>query len=88
MRRSRGLAVMVLAVALALGSVAAPRAATAAEQPSETIAGLVTKVDHVRGLITVRSSDLEIHQFKASAETLKDMKVGDRIEAKRRRTPN
>ncbi len=88
MRKSRMLAVMLLAVALGQSGVAAPRAATAAEQAPETIAGLVTKVDHERGRVTVRSSDLKIHEFKASAETLKDIKVGDRIEAKRRPETN
>ena len=88
MRQSRILAVMLLAVALGPGSVAAPRAATATEPASETIAGLVTKVDLERGRVTVRSSDLKIHEFKASAEMLKEMKVGDRIEAKRRPATN
>jgi hypothetical protein len=38
--------------------------------------------------VTVRSSDLQIHEFEASDETLKDLKVGDRIEAKRRPDTN
>ena len=87
MRRSLGLA-MALTVAIGQGIVAAPRAATAAEQASEIVAGLVTKIDHDRSRVTVRSSDGELHEFEASAETLKDLSVGDRIEAKRRPTTN
>ena len=87
MRRSLGLA-LALTVALGQGIVAAPRAATAAEQASEVVAGLVTKIDHGRSRVTVRSSDGELHEFEASAETLKDLSVGDRIEAKRRPTTN
>lgn len=84
MRRRLGLAAVALTVALGQGMVVAPRAATAAEQASETVAGLVTKIDAERSRVTVRSSDGKFHEFEASAETLKDLKVGDRIEAKRR----
>ena len=87
MRRSLGLA-LALTVAIGQGIVAAPRAATAAEQASEIVAGLVTQVDHDRGRVTVRSSDGELHEFEASAETLKGLSVGDRIEATRRPTTN
>jgi hypothetical protein len=79
---------MALTVALGQGIVAAPQAATAAEQASEVIAGLVTKIDHDRSRVTVRSSDGEFHEFEASAETLKDLEVGDRIEVKRRQETN
>jgi len=88
MRRSPGLAAMALTVALGLGMFAAPRAATAAEQASEVIAGEVTKIDLDRSRVTVRSSDGKPHEFEASAETLKDLKVGDQIEAKRRPEKN
>ena len=88
MRRSLGLAAMALTFALGQGIVAAPRAATGAEQASEVIAGTVTKIDLDRSRVTVRSSDGEPHEFEASAETLKDLKVGDRIEAKRRPEKN
>ena len=82
--RNPGFAAMALAIALGQGFVAAPRAATAAEQASEVIAGEVTKIDLDRSRVTVRSSDGKPHEFEASAETLKDLKVGDKIEAKRR----
>jgi hypothetical protein len=88
MRKSPGLAALALTVALGLGIFAAPRAATAAEQASETIDGVVTEIDHDRSRVTVRSSDGQPHEFEASAETLRDLKVGDRIEAKRRPEKN
>ena len=88
MRRSLGLAAMTLTFALGQGIVAVPRAATAAEQASEVIAGTVTKIDLDRSRVTVRSSDGEPHEFEASAETLKNLKVGDQIEAKRRPDKN
>lgn len=87
MRRSLGLAAMALTVALGQG-IAAPRAATAAEHASEIISGEVTKIDRDRSRVTVRSSDGKPHEFEASAETLKELEVGDRIEAKRRPDPN
>jgi hypothetical protein len=75
-----------LALAVALGPVlAAPaRLATAAEEASETVAGEVTKIDLERSRVTIRSSDGSVHEFEASAETLKDLKIGDYIEARRR----
>jgi hypothetical protein len=75
-----------LAFAVALGPVvAAPaRLAAAAEQDSETVAGEVTKIDLERSRVTIRSSDGSVHEFEASAETLKDLEIGDYIEARRR----
>jgi hypothetical protein len=84
MRKRFGLAALALAFALAQGIVVAPTVAMAAEQGSEIVAGIVTKIDPGKSRVTVRSSDGKLHEFDASAETLKDLKVGDRIEAKRR----
>ena len=84
MRKNPSLAAIGLMVALGQGIVAAPRAAMAAEQASEVIAGEVTKIDLDRSRVTVRSPDGKPHEFEASAETLRDLKVGDKIEAKRR----
>jgi hypothetical protein len=86
MKKRLGLAGMALAVALGQGIVAAPWAATAADE--EVVAGRVTEIDHDRSRVTVRSSDGKTHEFEASAETLKDLTVGDRIEAKRRPPPD
>jgi len=75
-----------LTVALGQGIVALPQAATAAEQDSEVVAGRVTKIDHDRSSVTVQGSDGHSHESDASAETLQDLTVGNRIEAKRRPT--
>jgi Cu/Ag efflux protein CusF len=79
------LAAMALTVALGLGVSVAP-AQAAEPQALEVIGGEVTKIDLERKRVTVRSSDGGVHEFEASEETLKDLKVGDRIEAKRRPT--
>ena len=50
----------------------------------ELVEGEVIKIDLEQSRVTVRSSNGDLHQFEASVETLKDLKVGDRIEAKRR----
>jgi hypothetical protein len=87
MTRNPGLAVLALTVALAQGFVVAPQAASAEEPTSETIAGVVTKIDPEKSRVTVESSDGQPHEFEGSAETLKDLKVGDRLELKRRPSP-
>jgi len=88
MTRTSGLAVFALTVAVVQGMVAVPHEAAAAEQASEVIAGEVTKIDRDRRRVTVRSSEGTPHEFEAPDETLKDLKVGDRIEAKRRPEKN
>ena len=88
MKRSAGLAALALVMALGQGIVAAPRVATAAEQASEAVSGQVVKIDLDRGRVTVRGSDGKSYEFEASEETLKDMQVGDHIEAKRRPATN
>ena len=50
----------------------------------ETVAGQVTKIDPAQSRVTVRTNDGTVNEFEASKETLQDLKVGDRIEAKRR----
>ncbi len=52
-------------------------------RPPERIEGQVVSVDADRGHVSIRTSD-GIKEFNASRETLQDMKVGDRIEAKLR----
>jgi hypothetical protein len=48
------------------------------------VEGRVIKIDLEDTRVTLQSSDGSLHEFKASSETLKGLKVGDRIEAKRR----
>jgi hypothetical protein len=45
------------------------------------------KVDPAQGKVTVREADGTVHEFQASAETLKDLKPGDQIGAKLREAP-
>ena len=51
---------------------------------SEVVAGQVTKIDPDRNRVTVRAADGTTYEFEASEETMRDLKEGDRIEAKKR----
>jgi hypothetical protein len=51
----------------------------------EKIEGQVVKIDQNQGKVTVRASDGTTHEFQANAETLKGLKVGDRLEAQLRK---
>ena len=84
MRRKSLYAALGFALALDPTGVVSLRAATAAEESAETIAGIVTKIDLERGRVTVRSSDESVHEFEATPETLAQLKVGDRLEMQRR----
>jgi hypothetical protein len=53
----------------------------------ERVEGEVTKIDAAQGRVTVRESDGTVHEFMASKETLQDLKVGGRVEAKLREAP-
>lgn len=54
---------------------------------AEKVEGQVVKVDPAQGKVTVREADGTVHEFQASAETLKDLKPGDQIAAKLREAP-
>jgi hypothetical protein len=77
------------AVALAIAASSSP--ALAQNVPNcpkpgapQRVEGQVVAVDAARGTMTVRAADGTTHEFQASRETLQDMKVGDKIEAKLR----
>lgn len=53
----------------------------------EKIEGEVTKVDKKNGMLTVKRPDGSTHEFKGSAETLRDYKKGDKIELTLRSEP-
>jgi len=53
----------------------------------EKVEGQVLKVETAQGKVTVREPDGTVHEFQASAETLKDLKVGDKLEARLREAP-
>lgn len=53
----------------------------------QKVQGQVVKVDTAQGKVTVRESSGAVHEFQASAETLKDLKAGDKLEATLREAP-
>lgn len=79
MRPSLLLAATAMLCVVLQGAVAAEDKRT-----PEAVAGQVTKIDPSRNRVTMRDADGTVREFEASKETLQDLKVGDRIEAKRR----
>ena len=77
--------ILILAMVAALG-VMGPQVAAADEgkASAEVVAGTVTQIDPDRGRVTVRAADGKTYEFQASEETLRNLKEGDRIEAKKR----
>jgi hypothetical protein len=73
-------------VLLSAGTAAAqnpPPAQPPAGTP-ERVSGQVTKIDQASGRVTIQSGG-QTYEFQASADTLKGLKVGDRIEARLRK---
>jgi hypothetical protein len=58
-----------------------------ATKAPEKIEGEVTKVDQKSGTLTVKRPDGTTHDFKGSAETVREYKKGDRIELTLRSEP-
>jgi hypothetical protein len=54
---------------------------------SERLEGQVAKVDPDQGTVTLRASNGQTYEFRASKETLQGYKVGDHIAAMRRSDP-
>jgi hypothetical protein len=76
-----GLAVPILLWSgTALGQAANPPGNT-----PQTVEGQVIKIDRSKGRVTIRASNGQTHEFEASKETLRDLKEGDRIEARLRK---
>jgi len=79
-----------LAGLCAAGSVAAQQPAPKQCQPAkapERVEGQVVEMNATQEKIKVRDSKGTTHEFQASAETLRDLKVGDKIEATLRPLP-
>jgi hypothetical protein len=53
----------------------------------ELVEGQVSKIDRSTGKVIVRDSAGKDYEFRASNETLQDIKVGDPIKAKLREAP-
>jgi hypothetical protein len=70
---------MSSSLALAQGPLNCPKPGA-----PQRVEGQVVAVDAAKGTMVVRAADGSTHEFQASRETLQDMKVGDRIEAKLR----
>ena len=54
---------------------------------AQKVEGQVVKVDPALDKLTVRAPDGTVHEFQASKDTLRDLKVGDKIEANLRLAP-
>jgi hypothetical protein len=48
----------------------------------QKVEGRVVRVDTAGGKVAVAAADGKTHEFQASKETLADLKVGDKVEAK------
>jgi Cu/Ag efflux protein CusF len=66
----------------ALGQAANPPAHKSATP--RMVEGQVVKIDRAQGKVTIKATDGTMHEFRASNETLQDLKEGDRIEARLR----
>jgi hypothetical protein len=83
------LAVLALASAPALAQQPPAKVNCGAQGAApQLVEGQVVKVDAAGGTITVKAKDGTTHEFKASKETLTDMKAGDQIEARLRPAQN
>jgi Cu/Ag efflux protein CusF len=69
----------------ALAQATSPPTTNPAANTPEVVSGQVVKIDRGQGKVTIREGNGRIHEFQASADTLKDLKEGDRIEARLRR---
>lgn len=88
------LAVTMLSLSLAglcaAGSVAAQQPAPKQCQPAKApqkVEGQVVEMNATQEKIKVRDTSGATHEFQASAETIRDLKVGDKIEATLRPLP-
>lgn len=85
LRLSAGLAVgLMLWTGTALGQAQPACDPQAKLKTPARVEGEVTKIDAAKGRVTVRGSDGTVHEFQASTETLQDLKVGGRVEARLR----
>jgi hypothetical protein len=66
----------------ALGQAVTPP--TTQGRTPQMVEGQILRIDRSQGKVTIRATDGTLHEFQASSETLRDLKEGDRIEAKLR----
>ncbi|HXG15376.1 MAG TPA: hypothetical protein VNK50_03960 [Calidithermus sp.] len=73
-------------LALAAGPAGAQGRSDAPAAP-EKIEGTVTAIDQKTGTVTLRGDNGQTFQFRGDAETLKDLRVGQKIELTKRAEP-
>lgn len=61
-----------------------PPAPPAGASP-ERVEGQVVRIDQATGKVTLQTTSGQTYEFQASPETLKGLKVGDRLEARLRK---
>ena len=85
MTRFKALAVGVMvAIPLCAGFASAQGKPSCDQQKAaapQKVEGRVVRVDPASGKVAVAEDGGKTHEFQASKETVKDLKVGDRIEA-------
>jgi hypothetical protein len=54
----------------------------------QKVEGQVVSVDQNQAKVTIRGSDGKTHEFQATKDTIRDFKVGDKIEAQLRGAAN
>jgi hypothetical protein len=54
----------------------------------QKLEGQVVSVDQNQGKVTIKGKDGKTHEFSAPNETIRDFKVGDRVEAQLRGATN
>ena len=77
-------AITLLSAGLAFGQQ--PKADCKAAAP-EKVEGQVVRVDKKTDKVTIRDKSGTTHEFQTNKETAKDLKAGDRIEARLRQAP-
>jgi hypothetical protein len=92
MKPYKTLAVGIIAVVALWAGFAAGQSKPSCDQMKtaspQKVEGRVVQVDAASGKVAVAAADGKTHEFQASKETLKDLKVGDKIEANLRSLPS
>jgi hypothetical protein len=78
----------VLLSGTALGQTTKPGCEALKAGAPRKVEGQVVNVDQKQGKVTVRTGDGKTQEFQASAEMLRDFRVGDKVEAQLRDAAN
>jgi hypothetical protein len=82
------LTVGLLSAGLAFGQQPPKGADCDKARVPEKVEGQVVRVDPSTSKVTIRDQKGTTHEFQSNPETAKDLKPGDRIEARLRQAPN